>query len=249
MAQAGIAERRRILFESRELDRLFGGGIVPGSVTLVGGPPGVGKSTLLLQMAALLCRGVRGDRPYREFFARHGAGGSPEEGSRDGGITDSSAASEPLESRALAHVAYVSGEESASQLHARASRLGVDAPGLLVLNETRVEDILAQLDVVAGALHRAASGRGVVGAPDHAASSSLPRPPFAAVIIDSIQTMFTDATPAAAGSVTQVRECAVRLLQYAKLTGVPVLLVGHVTKAGDLAGPRVLEHLVDAGAL
>lgn len=241
----------RVLFESRELDRLFGGGLVPGSVTLVGGPPGVGKSTLLLQMAALLCRGQRDGRPYREFFTRHGG---PPEGPSRGADDDAHALGARSEFPAVSahepsvHVAYISGEETVGQLYSRASRLEIDVPGLLALNETRVEDIVAQLEAMSSAIQRNQSRAINRIDAEVGINSESPcvSPPFAAVIIDSIQTMFTDSSPSAAGTVTQVRECAVRLLQYAKLSGVPVLLVGHVTKSGDLAGPRVLEHLVDA---
>ena len=238
LSRLSTASLQRSSLGSAELDRLLGGGIVPGSVTLLGGAPGAGKSTLLLQICALLCDGqyVGGDSdgstmPYADFFcsrrsrrrssqARSASNGAVING--DGGIF--------APPRKL--VAYISGEESASQLQGRATRLGIDAPGLLVLNETRVDSIIQQLQeaVAAAALSPSDSG----------GPASL-----AAVVIDSIQTVFSDSLPGAAGSVTQVRECAVRLTQWAKATGVPVILVGHVTKAGDLAGPRVLEHLVD----
>ncbi len=158
-----------------ELDRVLGGGLVPGSISLVGGDPGIGKSTLLLQASALLC----------------GAG-----------LTG----------------LYVTGEESARQIRMRARRLGVEGSPLLVLAETDVEDVLQ--------------------------SAQEARPAF--MVVDSIQTMQRADASGTAGSVTQVRESAAALLRYAKESGCAILLVGHVTKEGALAGPRVLEHMVDA---
>jgi len=157
------------------LDRVLGGGLVPGSVVLVGGEPGIGKSTLLLQAA----RGISA-------------------GSRE--------------------VFYAAGEESADQVRLRADRLGITGGNLLVLGDTDVERIVAE-----------AAGR----AP-------------AAVVIDSIQAVRHAALASAAGTVSQVRESAATFVRYAKERGVPVLLVGHVTKDGSLAGPKLLEHLVDA---
>jgi hypothetical protein len=185
----------RVLFESRELDRLFGGGLVPGSVTLVGGPPGVGKSTLLLQMAALLCRGQRDGRPYREFFTRHGSG--PPEGPSRGADDDAHALGARSEFPAVSarepsvHVAYISGEETVGQLYSRASRLEIDVPGLLALNETRVEDIVAQLEAMSSAIQRNQSRAINRIDAEVGINSESPcvSPPFAAVIIDSIQTM------------------------------------------------------------
>ncbi len=158
-----------------ELDRVLGGGLVNASVILIGGDPGIGKSTLLLQAAATL---------------------------RDGGLS----------------CLYVSGEESLSQIAMRARRLNIEAKGLKLLAETSVERILAQ------------------------ANKAGPQ----VLIIDSIQTVFAEATPSAPGSVSQVRESAAQLVRFAKATGTSVFLVGHVTKEGALAGPRVLEHMVDA---
>ena len=173
--------------DGAEVGRVLGGGVVRGALTLVGGDPGVGKSTLLLQVAALL-----------------GGHLSP-----------------PGDSSPPPLVLYASAEESVDQVGARAARLGLadSAPGLHLLSATRVEDLLPLL----------------------AAS-----PPPAALVVDSIQTVYLDAAPGAAGSVTQVRECAAALMRVAKAAGVPVFLVGHVTKTGEVAGPRVLEHLVDA---
>jgi len=170
------AEPPRVETGIAEFDRVTGGGLVAGSAVLVGGDPGIGKSTLLLQAAAAL--------------ARRGA-----------------------------PVVYVSGEEAIAQIRLRAERLGLgDAPVKLAA-ETSVEDILATL----------ADG----------ARPSL-------VIIDSIQTLWTDQADSAPGTVTQVRMSAQALIRYAKQTGAAVVLVGHVTKDGQIAGPRVVEHMVDA---
>ena len=175
LADVAAAELPRLATGIADVDRVLGGGLVPGSIVLLGGEPGIGKSTLLLQVAAKL------------------AGRAGE-------------------------VLYVSAEESARQVRMRAARLGAEAPGLLLLAETDLDAILVA----------AQAGR------------------FAAVVVDSIQTVASPSVPAAAGSVTQVRECAGRLLAFAKTTGVPVLIIGHVTKDGTLAGPKALEHLVDA---
>ncbi len=156
-----------------ELDRVLGGGLVAGSVVLLGGDPGIGKSTLLLQAADALSR----DRP----------------------------------------VLYVSGEESVRQVAARAQRLGLDATSLRLAAQTRVEAVLEE----------AIAARAEV------------------LVIDSIQTMQTDLSESSAGSAVQVRESAARLVRFAKETGTAVLLIGHVTKEGQIAGPRILEHMVD----
>lgn len=157
-----------------ELDRVLGGGLVSGSMVLIGGDPGIGKSTLLLQASAHL-------------------------------------------SRNAGSVLYVSAEESAQQIKLRAMRMGIDADELYLLAETGIERIIAQIQHL--------------------------KP--CAVIVDSIQTVFTGAIESAPGSVSQVRESAGRLMLTAKGSGIPIFLVGHVTKDGSLAGPRVLEHLVD----
>ena len=177
-----LAPDTRVETDLSELDRVLGGGLVAGAVVLVGGEPGIGKSTLLLQVLAGLA-----------------------------GAADGAAAADGA--RAL----YVTGEESIRQVALRAKRLQVAADRVQLLAETRVEAIL---DVLA---------------------REAPR----IVVVDSIQTMFTDALQSAPGSVAQVRESAVRLVRHAKEHAVSVLLVGHVTKDGALAGPRVLEHMVD----
>jgi DNA repair protein RadA/Sms len=156
-----------------EFDRVLGGGLVPGGVVLIGGDPGIGKSTLLLQALANIAR--------------------------------------------LKRVLYVSGEESGAQIAMRAKRLAVDAGELKLQAEIQLEKILGTL-----AEHK----------PE-------------VVVIDSIQTMYSDALSSAPGSVAQVRECAAQLTRAAKMSGVTIIMVGHVTKEGALAGPRVLEHIVD----
>jgi DNA repair protein RadA/Sms len=157
-----------------ELDRVLGGGLVRGGVTLLGGDPGIGKSTLLLQALSLLSTSCK--------------------------------------------ALYVSGEESAQQVALRSRRLGLECKDLQVLAEIQLEKVLATL----------ASEK-----PDVA-------------VIDSIQTVYSEALQSAPGSVAQVRECAAQLTRFAKTSGTALLLVGHVTKEGAIAGPRVLEHLVDA---
>src|SRR2546427_5429749 len=157
-----------------EFDRVLGGGIVRGSCVLLGGDPGIGKSSLLMQASAALARGGT--------------------------------------------VLYVSGEESAAQVKLRARRFGIAGDGILLLAET---DLAAVLEAI-----------------------QRTRPTF--VVVDSIQTMSSDAIGSAAGGVSQLRECTARLLELAKGTDIPIFLVGHVTKEGAVAGPRVLEHIVDA---
>jgi DNA repair protein RadA/Sms len=156
-----------------EFDRVLGGGLVPGGVVLIGGDPGIGKSTLLLQALANIAR--------------------------------------------LKRVLYVSGEESGAQIAMRAKRLAVEAGELKLQAEIQLEKILGTL-----AEHK----------PE-------------VVVIDSIQTMYSDALSSAPGSVAQVRECAAQLTRAAKISGITIIMVGHVTKEGALAGPRVLEHIVD----
>ncbi len=174
LSQISIVEENKLLTGIGELDRVLGGGIVQGSLILVGGDPGIGKSTLLLQVCHRLSQG--GHR-----------------------------------------VLYISGEESQVQIKMRADRIGSFSPEMLLLCETR-------LDVAADIIRQ--------GKPE-------------VVVIDSIQTMYNDQVSAAPGSVSQVRESTGVLLQLAKGLGVSVFIVGHVTKEGTVAGPRVLEHMVD----
>jgi DNA repair protein RadA/Sms len=157
-----------------ELDRVLGGGVVPGSVILIGGDPGIGKTTLLLQALPRLVTNGR-------------------------------------------KVLYVSGEESPRQIKMRGERLGVSDPQLYVLAETSLEEILKTVQE----LHPAA------------------------MVVDSIQTMYTEQITSAPGSISQVQEVAGQLMWLAKRTGVPVFIIGHVTKEGAIAGPRLLEHIVD----
>jgi len=158
----------------KELDRVLGGGVVQGSVILVGGDPGIGKSTLLLQALS--------------------------------GISGKSG-----------KVLYVSGEESPEQVKIRAERLAINSEDIILLPETSLEAIV------------------------HTAAKLLPK----SMVIDSIQTVYTDEIVSAPGSVSQVRDCAAKLMLFAKKSDIPVFLVGHVTKEGAIAGPRVLEHIVD----
>lgn len=171
--QIETADLPRIKLPSGELNRVLGGGLVPGSMVLIGGEPGVGKSTLVLQNLL------------------------------------------SIKSRTIL---YASGEESASQLKMRADRIGRGSDNMYIVCETSLETIFS---------HIADLNPGIV-------------------VIDSIQTIASDALESAAGSVSQVRECAAQLLKYAKESGVPVLLIGQITKEGSLAGPKVLEHIVDA---
>lgn len=266
---------------SAELDRLLNGGLVAGSVTLVCGNPGIGKSTILLQLAALLTRHQipaatttghhhKGDssgsaaaapvddggatpaatsapalRPYSEVFAGKPHHRRKTTAAATAAERPSTDAPSPLSPLSLSSVAYVSGEESAEQIRDRAKRLGIGDMNLLLLNETCVDTMLDRLrDATTTTIDHHEGGNDDDAAGDH--DHALPPVKLAAVIVDSIQTMWTSSFPQnQAGTVTQVRESSIRLLQYAKATGTPVILVGHVTKSGEIAGPRVLEHVVD----
>lgn len=173
LTQVDLAQQPRVATCFKELDRVLGGGMVSGSVVLIGGDPGIGKSTLLLQTVA-------------EMAQSH-------------------------------HVLYVSGEESMQQIAMRAHRAQLPQDNVLLLSETQCERILTQ------------------------AHQQKPQ----VLVVDSIQTMYTDKLQSAPGSIGQVRECAMQLVQFAKQSQTTVFLVGHVTKEGMLAGPRVLEHMVD----
>ena len=172
LSEIEVTDEMRIKMPSSELNRVLGGGLVAGSLTLIGGEPGIGKSTLLLQNIL----SIRGRK-----------------------------------------ILYVSGEESASQLRLRADRLGKVADNTFILCETSLDAIFTQIENVK---------------PDM-------------VVVDSIQTIMSSEIESAPGSVSQVRECAASLLRYAKESGVPVILVGHINKDGAIAGPKVLEHIVD----
>ncbi|XP_006655795.1 DNA repair protein RadA [Oryza brachyantha] len=162
-----------------EIARVLGGGIVPGSLILVGGDPGVGKSSLMLQLASIVSENI--------------------------GVGESSA------------VVYVSGEESIEQIGNRASRMSIRSRNLYLYSSTDIEDILDKIQPLSPKV----------------------------LIIDSIQTVYLRAFAGSAGNMTQVKECTSALLRFAKLTNIPVFLIGHVTKTGDIAGPRLLEHIVD----
>lgn len=173
VSEIEAGEEQRIKMPSAELNRVLGGGLVAGSLVLIGGEPGIGKSTLVLQNIL------------------------------------------SLRSR---RILYVSGEESAGQLKMRADRIGRTADNVFIVCDTVLENIFEHVKTVEPEL----------------------------LIVDSIQTIASDAIESSAGSVSQVRECAAQLLRYAKTSGVPVLLIGHITKEGSIAGPKVLEHIVDA---
>jgi len=185
-----------------ELDRVLGGGIVEGGVVLIGGDPGIGKSTLLLQALDSMQRaGERAARPPQGAVAPLGGRESRKAKERGGAVT----------------TLYVTGEESGAQIALRSRRLGLEGSQVKVLAEIQLEKILATLEAM--------------------------QPTIA--VIDSIQTVYSDQLTSAPGSVAQVRECAAHLTRMAKSSGVCIVLVGHVTKEGALAGPRVLEHMVD----
>ena len=175
LSEVDLVKQPRASTGSAEFDRPLGGGLVSGSVILLGGDPGIGKSTLLLQVLSSLAENDR------------------------------------------LNTLYISGEESIEQINLRAARLGLPADGLFVLAENQLENIFT------------------------AATRHQP----GVLVVDSIQTMFSEALQSAPGAVAQVRECAARLVRFAKQTRTTVFLVGHVTKEGALAGPRVLEHMVD----
>ncbi|MDZ7262095.1 MAG: DNA repair protein RadA [candidate division KSB1 bacterium] len=174
LSDIDFQEDSRFLSRSEEFNRVLGGGIVPGSVVLVGGDPGIGKSTLMLQEGANLAT---------EAFK----------------------------------ILYVSGEESMTQTKLRAKRLGIDSEHLLILAETNLEAILESVERINPGL----------------------------LVIDSIQTVYRPEFESAPGSISQVRECALQFLNLAKTKNIPVFLIGHVTKEGYIAGPKVLEHMVD----
>ncbi|MGX7668823.1 DNA repair protein RadA [Flavobacterium pedocola] len=165
------AEEIRLDTKDGELNRVLGGGLVPGSLTLLGGEPGIGKSTLLLQISLKL--------PYKTL--------------------------------------YVSGEESQKQIKMRAERITSDTDNCYILTETKTQSIFRQIEEIQPEI----------------------------VIIDSIQTLHTDYIESSAGSISQIRECTAELIKFAKETNVPVILIGHITKDGNIAGPKILEHMVD----
>lgn len=172
LSEIEALDEPRIHMPSEELNRVLGGGLVAGSLTLIGGEPGIGKSTLLLQNIL----SIRNKK-----------------------------------------ILYISGEESASQLKLRADRLGKVSDNTLILCETSLDNVFTQIENVSPQI----------------------------IVVDSIQTIASEQIESAAGSVSQVRECAAALLRYAKESGIPVILVGHINKDGAIAGPKVLEHIVD----
>ena len=174
LKDVGVDEETRLFVPVEEFNRVMGGGIVPGSITLIGGDPGIGKSTIMAQISAVMANEV-------------------------------------------GKVLYVSGEESAKQIKMRADRLGLEAEDLYLLTETNLGNIMEQVNQIDPEI----------------------------LIIDSIQTIYAEELDSSPGLVSQVRECASRLQTLAKTTGISVFLIGHVTKDGTIAGPRVLEHIVD----
>lgn len=173
VSEIRTTQEERITLPSAELNRVLGGGLVAGSMVLVGGEPGIGKSTLVLQNILSIRK---------------------------------------------RSVLYVSGEESAMQIKMRADRIGRLSDNCYIVTETSLDNIFAHIDAIQPGL----------------------------LVIDSIQTIADDSLESSAGSVSQVRECAARLLAYAKQSATPVILIGHITKEGSIAGPKVLEHIVDA---
>ncbi|MFN4761867.1 DNA repair protein RadA [Gillisia sp. Q332] len=171
IADIQVSTESRLNTNNLELDRVLGGGLVPGSLTLLGGEPGIGKSTLLLQISL------------------------------------------NLKQKTL----YVSGEESEQQIKMRAERINPNPANCYILTETKTQNIFKQIETLQPEI----------------------------VIIDSIQTLHSDYIESSAGSISQIRECTTELIKYAKETGVPVILIGHITKEGSIAGPKVLEHMVD----
>ena len=172
LKEVSTTQEDRVSLGSAEVDRLLGGGIVKGSLVLMGGEPGIGKSTLSLQL--------------------------------------------PLHSPQLKTL-YVTGEESVKQVKMRADRLGGDASNCLIYSETDMGAILSEAEEVAPDL----------------------------MIVDSVQTMYCQQVDSTAGSVSQIKEVAAQLLRFAKSSGIPVILIGHITKEGTIAGPKILEHIVD----
>ncbi len=171
VSEIDTTKEARYTTDDQELDRVLGGGLVPGSLTLLGGEPGIGKSTLLLQISLKL--------PYKTL--------------------------------------YVSGEESQQQIKMRAERITAQTDNCFILTETKTQNIFKQIETIQ---------------PD-------------IVIIDSIQTLHSDYIESSPGSISQIRECTTELIKFAKETATPVLLIGHITKDGTIAGPKILEHMVD----
>ena len=172
ISEINLSEQHRLEIYDKELSRVLGGGLVPGSLILFGGEPGIGKSTLMLQLALNL-KNLK--------------------------------------------VLYVSGEESEQQIRMRSERIGMNNKNCYILTETSTQNIFKQIEQLEPNL----------------------------LIVDSIQTLHSSHIESSPGSVSQIRECTAELLRYAKESGTPVFLIGHITKDGTLAGPKVLEHMVD----
>ncbi len=172
LSEVALKDEHRIALPDQEMHRVLGGGMVPGSLILMGGEPGIGKSTLLLQLALSLKK---------------------------------------------QSVLYISGEESEQQIKMRADRLKMSSEGFFILTETSLDNIFKQIQVMQPQM----------------------------IIVDSIQTIFSSKIESSPGSVSQIRECAGELLRFAKESSVPVFLIGHITKDGTIAGPKILEHMVD----
>ncbi|MDL4777708.1 DNA repair protein RadA [Actinomadura xylanilytica] len=211
-----------------ELDRVLGGGIVPGAVVLLAGEPGIGKSTLLLEVAALASTASDSAADAQRFASANGTGTGTGTGPADGaatGVPQQRGGGESLprqpaseqEDRTPTPVLYITGEESAEQVRLRADRVGAITDDLYLAAETELSAVLGHIETV--------------------------RPTL--VVVDSIQTIGTSEVDGAPGGVTQIREVAANLIRVAKERGITVVLVGHVTKEGAIAGPRLLEHLVD----
>ncbi len=172
ISEINLSDEPRVSSYNNELDRVLGGGIVPGSVVLIGGEPGIGKSTLMLQVAL----NMKGSK-----------------------------------------ILYITGEESEQQIKMRAERIGMHNKECFILTETNTQNIFQQIEQLKPAV----------------------------IVVDSIQTLHTQVIESSAGSISQIRECASELQRFSKLTNVPVFLIGHITKEGTLAGPKILEHMVD----